>query len=41
MYEKTGAKFLGTWPHGAITLRPAQPTAAVETFRTKLMFKPF
>jgi competence protein ComEC len=41
MYEKMGAKFLGTWPHGAITLRPAQPDAAVETFQTKLAFRPF
>jgi competence protein ComEC len=41
MYEKMGAKFLGTWPHGAITIRPSQMDAAVETFRTKVVFGPF
>jgi competence protein ComEC len=34
MYEKRGATFLGTWPHGAITIRPsAEPQ--VDTYRTK------
>jgi competence protein ComEC len=41
MYEKMGAKFLGTWPHGAITLRPSDREAPVETYRTKLRLKPF
>jgi len=35
MYEQTGAKFLGTWPHGAITIRPG---VGVETYRTKRTF---
>jgi competence protein ComEC len=52
MYEKAGAKFLGTWPHGSITIRtPAgdvrrargeeEGGASVETFRTKLLLRPF
>lgn len=35
MYEKMGAKYLGTWPHGAITIRPGAEEAQVETYRTK------
>ena len=41
MYEKRGAKFLGTWPHGAITLRPTASESQVETYRTKLKLSPF
>jgi competence protein ComEC len=41
MYEKAGAKFLGTWPHGSITIRPGDRQAPVETYRTKLMLRPF
>jgi competence protein ComEC len=33
MYERMGAKFRGTWPHGAITIRPGAKTDAVTTFR--------
>lgn len=40
MYEKSGARFLGTWPHGAITIRP-NTDVQVETFRTKLALRPF
>jgi len=38
MYERMGAKFLGTWPHGAITIRPTADGNRVETYRTKLSF---
>lgn len=41
MYEKRGATYLATWPHGAITLRPTAPDAQVETYFTKLRLKPF
>ena len=40
MYEKLGAKFLATWPHGTITIRPGSETP-VETYRTKLSLRPF
>jgi competence protein ComEC len=40
MYEKIGAKFLSTWPHGTITIRPAA-AMPVETYRTKLSLQPF
>jgi hypothetical protein len=40
MYEKAGAKFLGTWPHGAITIRPGAEVR-VETYYTKLKLNPF
>ncbi len=40
MYEKHGARVLTTWQHGAITVRP-QAAQPVETYRTKLTFKPF
>jgi competence protein ComEC len=40
MYEKMGAKFLSTWPHGTITIRPSAETQ-VETYRTKLALRPF
>lgn len=33
MYQQSGAKFFGTWPHGAITIRPG---VNVTTFRSKL-----
>ncbi|MBI3822657.1 MAG: DNA internalization-related competence protein ComEC/Rec2 [Planctomycetes bacterium] len=39
MYEKTGARFLGTWPHGAITIRPDDREAPVQTHRTKLKIR--
>ena len=41
MYEKAGAKFLGTWPHGSITIRAADRQTPVETYRTKLTLAPF
>ena len=31
MYERMGAKFLGTWPHGSVTIRPDDPEALVES----------
>ena len=39
MYEKLGATFLATWPNGAITLRPDDREAPVETYRTKRRLK--
>ncbi len=39
MYEKAGAKFLSTWPHGAITLRPGDKQTWIETFRTQLRLR--
>jgi competence protein ComEC len=36
-YEKTGARYLGTWPHGAITIRP-HGSPMVATYRTNLAF---
>ena len=41
MYEKLGVKFLGTWPHGAITIRPDDADTPVTTYRSKLRLKPF
>ena len=41
MYEKMGAKFLGTWPHGAITIRPGAGEMQVETYRTRLVLRAF
>ena len=41
MYEKIGAKYLATWPHGAITIRPSDPEATVQSYRSKLRLKPF
>jgi competence protein ComEC len=41
MYEKMGAKYLGTWPHGAITIRPNDVEAPVRTFRTRLELRPW
>src|SRR5262249_30660600 len=33
-YTPTGAKFFGTWPHGAVTVRSGPEGLVVETFRT-------
>lgn len=41
MYEKAGAVFLDTWRHGAITIRPGEKVAPVETYRTRLKLTPF
>ncbi|MBI2804790.1 MAG: DNA internalization-related competence protein ComEC/Rec2 [Planctomycetes bacterium] len=41
MYQMTGAAYLGTWPHGAITIRPGAPATQVETYYTKLRLDPF
>lgn len=35
MYEKMGARFLGTWPNGAITIRPDSTDEYVTTFRPR------
>lgn len=35
VYEERGARFLGTWPHGAITVRSRRSEVVVETFRTR------
>jgi competence protein ComEC len=32
-YSRAGARFLGTWPHGAITIRSSRDGLHVETFR--------
>jgi beta-lactamase superfamily II metal-dependent hydrolase len=34
-YEAVAARYLTTWPHGAITIRRDGPEFVVETFRTK------
>jgi len=34
-YTKQGAHFLGTWPHGAVTIRSSPGKLIVETFKTK------
>jgi beta-lactamase superfamily II metal-dependent hydrolase len=41
MYEKMGAKYLGTWPHGAITIHPDDRETPVATYRSRLRLKPF
>ncbi len=35
-YAQVGARLLGTWPHGAITVRCSAAGLTVETYRTKL-----
>ncbi len=35
VYESVGAGFLGTWPHGAITITSKANELRVETYRTK------
>lgn len=37
-YEMHGARFLGTWPHGAITVRSHATGLVVETYKTGLRF---
>jgi competence protein ComEC len=37
-YEVQGARFLGTWPHGAVTVRSHASGMVVETFVTKERF---
>jgi competence protein ComEC len=37
-YQQIHATFLGTWPHGAVTVRSHSTGLVVETFRTKLRF---
>jgi competence protein ComEC len=34
-YTAGGAVYLGTWPHGAVTVHSAQDRCFVETFRTR------
>ena len=41
MYEKTGAMYLGTWPHGAITIRPDDAEMPMQTYRTRLTLQPW
>ncbi|MCI0464368.1 MAG: ComEC/Rec2 family competence protein [Gemmataceae bacterium] len=33
-FEQVGARFLGTWPHGAVTVRSGANGLTIETFRT-------
>ncbi|MBI1916052.1 MAG: ComEC/Rec2 family competence protein [Planctomycetes bacterium] len=37
-YESNGARFLGTWPHGAVSIRSHASGMVVETFATKERF---
>jgi len=37
-YTRTGAQFLGTWPHGAITVRSHVSGLIIETFRSGQRF---
>src|SRR5262249_57202783 len=37
-YEAGGARFLGTWPHGAVTIRSHASGMVVETFARKERF---
>lgn len=37
-YTPMGARFLGTWPHGAVTVRSHASGLVVETFQTKYRF---
>jgi hypothetical protein len=37
-YSSTGARFLGTWPHGAVTIRSHPTGMVVETYREKERF---
>jgi competence protein ComEC len=38
-YSSRGARYLGTWPHGAITIRSAPEALTVETFCTRERFR--
>jgi competence protein ComEC len=38
MYEARGATYLGTWPHGAITIMSHRTGLIADTFRTHLQF---
>jgi beta-lactamase superfamily II metal-dependent hydrolase len=35
-YAKAGVQLLGTWPHGAVTVRSSADGLTVETHRTRL-----
>ncbi|HXG11212.1 MAG TPA: ComEC/Rec2 family competence protein [Gemmataceae bacterium] len=35
VYEQKGARFLGTWPHGAVTIRSRPEELVVETYRSR------
>jgi competence protein ComEC len=37
-YTAGGARFIGTWPHGAVTVRSHRTGLVVETFRTGQLF---
>jgi len=34
-YSRAGARFLGTWPNGAVTVRSSLDGLVVETYRTQ------
>jgi competence protein ComEC len=38
MYEANGATYLGTWPHGAVTILSHQTGLVAETFKTRMRF---
>jgi competence protein ComEC len=37
-YTRTGAAFLGTWPHGAVTIHSRAGSMIVETFQSRQRF---
>jgi competence protein ComEC len=39
MYEKLGIPFMGTWPHGTVTLKHNGREAMMETYRTQLVWR--
>jgi competence protein ComEC len=41
MYESLGIRFLGTWPHGMVTIHHDGRDAWVETYRTQQLLRPF
>jgi len=41
MYESLGIPFLGTWPHGMVTIHHDGKDAWVETYRTQQLLRPF
>ena len=38
-YQEVGARLLGTWPHGAVTVRSSAAGLTVETYRTGLRLR--
>jgi hypothetical protein len=38
VYESRGARYLGTWPHGAVTITSHRTGLVAETFKTGQRF---